>query len=71
MIDENDIDTIITKGMLETEQVISLHRVNHPWPLDIDKAILNVQYWKVTQSQLLNKQQRRIALNNIISRMTI
>ena len=69
MIEVNDIVTIATKGMLEAEQAISLYRINHPWLPTLVKAILDVPYWKVSQSQLLNKQPRKIDPDNVISRM--
>ena len=70
MNEVNEIDEIITKGMLLAEKSICFHRNNHPWSPTLVKAILDVQLWKTTISIVLNKQSRKKSIDNIINRMT-
>ena len=58
MPEVNEIDEIITKGMLLAEKFIRFHRSNHPWSPTPANAILDVQLWKITLSVILNKQSR-------------
>ena len=70
MIEVDEIDEIITKGMLQAEKSIRFHRSNHPWSSILAKAIFDVQLWKITLSNILNKQPRQKSIDNIITRMT-
>ena len=57
MTEVNEIDKIITKGMLLAEKSIYFYRSNHPWSPILAKAFLDVQLWKITLSIILNKSQ--------------
>ena len=59
MNEVNEIDEIITKGMLLAEKSIRFHRSNHPWSPTLTKAILDVQFWKTKISIVLNKKLRK------------
>ena len=70
MTEVDEIDEIITTGMLQAEKLIRFHRGNHTWSPILVNAILDVQLWKITLSITLNKQPRQKAIDNIITCMT-
>ena len=67
MTEVNDIDDILTKGMLLAERSIRFHRGNHPWLPPLARALLDIQFWKITFSSIRNKKTRQRAIDSIIN----
>ena len=43
MTEVNEIDEIVTKGMLLAKKSILFHRSNHSWPPTLAKAALDIK----------------------------
>ena len=50
----NDLDALITKGMLASEKKIRKRQNQHPWSPTLEQAILEVSIWKLITSEIKN-----------------
>ena len=67
MTEVNSIDKPITKGMILAEKLIRFHRIKHPWSPPLTKALLDVQFWKITLYFTQKKQSLQKTIDNIIN----
>ena len=51
----NDLDTLITRGMIASESKISKRQNQYPWSPTLDQAILVVSLWKLITSEIKNE----------------
>ena len=51
----NDLDTLITKGMIASEIKIRKRQNQYPWSPTLEQAILAVNLWKLMTSEMKNE----------------
>ena len=64
----NNIDEMMTKGMLKAEQQIKIRGKLHPWSPTLTNAILELHIWKIIMSEIKNKTNKQTKIKMIIEK---
>lgn len=71
MKNTNDMDALITSGMLMSERKKKT-RLNHcPWSPTLEATILEVNLWKIIISDIENDVSKKIQIQRIITKLNI
>ena len=65
----NDLDDLITKGMLASEGKIRKYLNHYPWYPILEQVILEVNLWKLIISEIKNEVSKEIQIQRIISQL--
>ena len=55
MKEVNDLDDLITKGMITSENKILKRQNQYPWSPTLEQAIMGVSLWKIIKSEINNE----------------
>ena len=69
MIEINDLDDLITKGMIASENKILKRQNQYPWPPTLEQAILEVSLWKLIVLEIKNDVSKEMQIQRIIGQM--
>ena len=62
----NDLDALITKGMIASENKTRKRQNQYPWSPTLEQAILEVSFWKLTTSEIKNEVSKEMQIQRII-----
>ena len=62
----NDLDYLITKGMIASENKTLKRQNQYPWSLTLEQAILEVSLWKLIKSEIKNEVSKEMQIQRII-----
>ena len=65
----NELDALLTSGMLKAERMIVRYGLQHPWSPALVIAILQFSIWKLIKSELKTKTSRETKLQQITLRL--
>ena len=65
----NELDALLTSGMLKAERMIARYGLQHPWSPALVIAILKLSIWKLIKSELKTKTSRETKLQQITLRL--
>ena len=66
MVEINDLDTLITRGMIASENKIKKRQNQYPWSPILDQAILSVSLWKLITSEIKNEVSKEMQIQRIL-----
>ena len=66
MVEINDLDTLITRGMIASENKIKKRQNQYPWSPILDQAILSVSLWKLITSEIKNEVSKEMHIQRIL-----
>ena len=69
MIEINDLDDLITKGMIASENKILKRQNQYLWSPKLEKAILEVSLWKIITSEIKNDISKEMHIQQIIGQL--
>ena len=62
----NDLDTLITKGMIASENKIRKRQNQYPWSPTLDQAILVVSLWKLITFEIKNEVSKEMQIQRFL-----
>ena len=65
----NKLDTLLTKGMIKAERMITQYGPQFPWSPKLAIAIIKLAIWKLIKSALKTKTTRDTKINKLTSRL--
>ena len=69
MIEINDLDDLITKGMIASENKILKRQNQYPSSPTLEQAILEVSLWKLIKSEINNEVSKEMQIQRIMGQL--
>ena len=69
MIEINDLNDLITKGMIASKNKILNRQNQYPWSPTLEQAILEVSLWKLIKSEINNEVSKEMQIQRIIGQL--